>query len=213
MVYDSQFIFYHKLLRNAIYIQKIIPRKEKTVYNELLATLFGFLAVVFIVTSYFVSNKTGYLFFQLLNMLSFALSYLFCENYFAMVGLTVSAIRTVTFFVFEKKGKDPSIWLAVLFSAMAVAAWAIVNVVILDTAAPVDILLVIAMVCYNFIFKIRNLNVVRYTMIFPLCVSILYNILSWSTVFAVCSYSFELAADIISIIKEKTNSRRTRKLI
>ena len=182
-------------------------------YNELLATLFGFLSVAFVVTSYFVSKKSRYLFFQVLNMFSFALSYFFCENFFAMIGLSISAIRTITFFIFEKKEKNPSIWFAVLFSAMAVAAWAIVNVIILQSWSYVDILLIIATACYNFIFKIRNLNVVRYTIIIPLSISILYNILCWSTDFAVCSYSFELAADIIPIIKEKINSRRTRNLI
>ena len=181
--------------------------------NELLATVFGFLAVVFIVTSYFVSNKQKYLFFQLLNMISFVFSYLFCENYFAMIGLSVSAIRTITFFVYEKKKITPPIYLAFFFSAMAVGGWALVNVVILGTQSPVDILLIAATVGYNFIFKIRNLGVVRYTMIIPLTISILYNILCWSTVFAVASYSFELAADIISIIKEKIKLHKLEKSV
>lgn len=39
-------------------------------------------------------------------------------------------------------------------------------------------------------------------MIFPLTLSIIYNLLSWTTIFAVCSYAFELLADIVAIIKE-----------
>ena len=176
--------------------------------NELLATLFGFLAVAFVVTSYFVSNKKRYLFFQILNMLSFALSYLFCENYFAMIGLSVSALRTFVFFLYEKKEKNPPIALAFLFSAMAVIGWAIVNVIILNTASPVDILLIFTTVAYTFVFKIRNLTLLRYIILVPLAVSILYNILAWSTVFAVCSYSFEFSAAVIAIIKEHIGKKR-----
>lgn len=182
-------------------------------YNEFLATLFGFLAVVFIVTSYFVSTKSKYLLFQLLNMFSFVFSYLFCENYFAMIGLATSAARTLTFFIYEKKEITPPIWLAFLFSGMAVGSWALVNVVILESWSFVDILLIISLIFYNFIFKIRNMNVLRYAMIIPLTISILYNIFCWSTVFAVCSYSFELAADITSIIKEKIKSRKEERMI
>ena len=35
-----------------------------------------------------------------------------------------------------------------------------------------------------------------------LTLSIIYNLLSWTTVFAVCSYAFELVADIVALIKD-----------
>ena len=72
-------------------------------YNQQVATVFGFLAMSFVVLSYFLKSKSGYLLFQLLNMFCFAISYLFCENFFAMIGLTISAVRTFVFYLYEIK--------------------------------------------------------------------------------------------------------------
>lgn len=177
-------------------------------YNELVAKIFGFLAMSFVIVSYFLKSKSGYLTFQLLNVLSLALSYLFCENFFAMIGISSSLIRTFVYFIYEKKGKEAPLVLGFVFSSMAIVAWVIVNVVILSSAQWVDGVFIVACICYAFIVRIRNLRVVRYAMLFPLALSVLYNALVWSTVFAVCSYSFELVADIVSIIKNELQEKK-----
>ena len=59
----------------------------------------------------------------------------------------------------------------------------------------------VALVGYAFIFRIRNLKIVRYTMIFPTVLSILFNVLSGAAFFATLTYVFELSANIVSIFK------------
>lgn len=171
-------------------------------YSQQVATIFGFLAMSFVVISYFLKSKSGYLLFQLLNMFCLALSYLFFENFFAMIGLTMSALRTFVFFVYEKREKTAPLVLSYLFATLAIGAWLIVNVGILKTAQWVDGIFIVSLISYAFIFRIRNFKIVRYTMLFPLTLSIIYNLLSWTTVFAVCSYAFELVADIVALIKD-----------
>lgn len=180
-------------------------------YNQQAGTVFGFLAMLFVVISYFLKSKSGYLLFQLLSMFCLALSYLFCGNFFAMIGLTISAVRTLVFFIYEKHEKVAPLILSCFFAGVAVGAWVIVNVCVLKNVKWVDVLFVITLISYAFIFRLRNLKVVRYTMLFPLSLSLLYNILCWSTVFAVCSFGFELIADIVAIFKSAKDEKTTQK--
>ena len=64
-----------------------------------------------------------------------------------------------------------------------------------------DILYLAAMVLYAFIFRIRNIKVVRYTVIIPHVLAILYNLLLPNMIFVAMSYGFELLADFYAIFK------------
>lgn len=169
--------------------------------NENLALITSFIAVGLVVTAYFQKKRSLYLLFQSLNLFCLVLSYLFSGEFFAMVGLSVSLLRTLTFFVYEEKQKDAPLILAFVFASLTVAAYFIVNLWVLKTAKPLDILCLIALVMYSFIFKIKSLKTVRFCMLLPLSISIVYNIFSAATIFVVLSYSIELFADILSICK------------
>jgi hypothetical protein len=57
-------------------------------------------------------------------------------------------------------------------------------------------------VAYAFIFRIRSLNLVRYLVLIPTALSIVYNaLLGVGTVMVVVSYSFEMCANLVSIAK------------
>lgn len=118
-----------------------------------------------------------------------------------MIGLAVGLFRTTTFFIYENKEKQaPIIW-SFLFSAMTLAAYFIVNLVILQTAQPLDILCLLALIMYAFIFRIRDLKIVRFTMLVPTVLSILFNALTSATLFATLTYIFELCANVVAIFK------------
>ena len=177
-------------------------------YNQPLALITSFLAMAFVVISYFLKNKSMYLLFQALNMCCLVISYFFSLEFFAMIGLAVSLIRTLTFFVFEEKGRTAPLSLAFVFAGLTVGAYVVVNLLILGNLKLVDIICVVALVSYSFIFRIRNLKLVRYLMLFPLALSVVYNLLCAATIFVVCSYAFEILADVVAIIKSyisKTN--------
>lgn len=170
-------------------------------YNEELALITSFIAMAFVVISYFVKKKSMYLLFQLLCIVFLIIQYFFSELFFAMVGLSVGLLRTLTFFLYERKGKPAPILCSFILSAMTVASYFIVNFLILKNAQPLDVLCLIALVAYAFIFRIRNLKIVRFSMIAPTLLSILFNVLTSAAVFATLTYVFELGANVVSIFK------------
>lgn len=169
--------------------------------NRVLALIAGFIAMALVATSYFVKKKLHYLIFQLLGILFLIVSYFFTVQFFAMVGLLIGAGRTITFAIYEQKGKTASIAWPFFFSFLSIASYAVVNLWILGTARPVDILFLVGLVGYAFIFRIRDLRTVRFLMLAPTVLSVLYNVFSDAAVFVTVSYFFELAANIVSIFK------------
>lgn len=169
--------------------------------NKILSLIAGFLAMSFVIISYFVKKKDYYLLFQLLCIISLILSYFFNVQFFAMIGLTVGMSRTLTFYIFENKGKVAPIYWSFIFSALTIISYFVINFGILKTSQPLDVLCLLALCAYAFIFRIRNLKIVRFAMIIPTVLSILFNILTNAAIFATISYVFELLATVVAIFK------------
>ncbi|MBQ7339676.1 MAG: YgjV family protein [Clostridia bacterium] len=166
---------------------------------KIVADIASFIAMVLIATSYFVKNKRNYLFFQLVGIVFLILSFFFSVMFVAMIGLSIGLLRTITFFIYEKKGKKaPLIW-SFVFSALTIGGYFIAQA-IKDTATPYDVMNIIALCMYAFIFRIRDIRVVKFTMLVPTVLSILYNLLSSAPIFNALSYTIELIANIVSII-------------
>ena len=170
-------------------------------YNPILALIASFIAMSLIVVSYFGWKKEGYLFFQLCGISFLVISYFFTAQFFAMVGLGIAILRVLTFFLYARKGKIAPIFWAVLYSALTIAGYFIVNLLILGTALYIDILLIIASCGYTFISRIRSLKAVRFLSLIPTILSILYNAMSGAAFFASLSYTFELTAAVVSIFR------------
>ncbi len=170
-------------------------------YNYTLSQMAGAATLVLMVLSYLFKSKTKYLLFQTLGLVCMFFSYLFGEEYFAMITLTVGLTRTLTFFAYERKDKEAHIAYSYLFGFLTVCAYLLVNLVILKTAKPLDLLQLVSQVMYAFIFRIRNIKTVRYTIIIPHILAIAYLLLLGDMIFVALSYSFELIADLYAIVK------------
>ena len=169
--------------------------------NSMLGMVMSFIAMAFVMISYFVKNKKMYLVFQTACIIFLVLSYLVIGQFFAMIGLSISLIRALVFFLYENKDKRAPIWISVVISIGTCVAYIIVNLIILKTARPVDLLLLSSSIMYAFIFRVRNLELVRYTMLLPTVLSVLYNALISAPIFLVLSYGFEGVANIVSIFR------------
>ncbi len=168
--------------------------------TELSAQVVSFIALLLIVLSYFASKK-NYLLLQTLGMGGLLLSFLLKASFFAMVGMGIGIARAVTFFVYEKRGKNAPLALSFLFAFLNVAAYLIVNVWIQGSAKPEDILYLLSLVCYAFTFRIRERRTLLYTTLLPTAFGLAYTIVSFTTVFVLISYAFELLANIVAIVK------------
>ncbi len=176
--------------------------------NRVLALVASFIAMSFVTVSYFSKKKEHYLLFQLLCILFLITSYFFTVQFFAMVGLLIGALRTVTFFLYEQKGKKAPILWSVLFSGLSIGAYLVVNLMILKTAQPLDLLFLVGLVAYAFIFRIRNLKTVRFLMLLPTLLSVLFNLLTDAAIFTTLSYVFEFSANVVSIFKYHVRRKR-----
>lgn len=179
-------------------------------YNYNLSQIAGCVTLVIMMLSYLFKSKSKYLFMQTIGLVCMFLSYLFGAEYFAMLALTVSLARTLTFYGYEKQDKEASVWLSFMFAALTVCAYFTVNFGILKTAKPLDTLYLTAQVMYAFIFRIRNITLVRYTMILPNAIAIAYNLLLGDMVFVAVSYGFELLADLYAIYKYEYTAKKKK---
>lgn len=168
--------------------------------NEVLSLIASFIAMVFVISAYFVKKK-GFLLCQASCIVFLIISYFFNLQFFAMVGLSIGLVRSLSFYYYEKKDKEAPLALAIVLSIMSLASYFIINLWILGDAKPVDILCLISLIAYIFIFRIRDIKKVRFLMVIPTVLSILFNVLSSAAIFATLTYVFELSANVISILK------------
>ncbi len=169
--------------------------------NEVLSFIASFIAMAFVVSSYLMKKKTLYLACQSLCIVFLIVSYFFAVNFFGMIGLATGLARALTFFLYEKQDKNAPIAWSFFFSFLTIASYLIVNLWIMKDAKPVDILCVAALIMYAFIFRIRSLKIVRFTMLAPTVLSILYNVLINAAIFATLTYVFELTVNLVSITR------------
>lgn len=169
--------------------------------NQTLSIIASLFAMIAVILSYFVKKKALYLLFQLICIVFLIISYFFNLQFFAMVGLSIGFARALTFYLYEKKGVKAPLLASIILSVLTLASYFIVNTIILKTSQPLDLLCVGALVSYAFIFRIRNLKLVRFLMLPPTILSILFNLLTGAAIFATLTYVFELCANVISIFK------------
>lgn len=172
-------------------------------WEEIAAFVVSLFAMVLIASGYFFEKKSVYLFCQAAGIVGISLSYFFTKEFFAMIGLGIGLVRTLVFYGFEKRDKPAPIYLASIFASLSLLAYLIVNVGVLHSAKPVDLLCLAALILYAFIFRIRDMKKVRYLALIPAALSIAYNLLVQATVFVVLSYAFEFASCLVSIFKQK----------
>lgn len=161
----------------------------------------SFIAMSLLVSSYFFKDRTYFLLFQTLGIVFLVVSYLFDGNYYAMVGLSVGLARTLVYYLYERKHSLAPVSLAITFCMLTVAAYAVVNLWILKNPKPVDIISLTSLCGFAVLFRIKNVKLMRYLIVIPTALAILYNYLCGATVFVIISYSFELAASLYAIVK------------
>ena len=167
----------------------------------ILALITSFIAMVCACSSYFVKKKELYLFLQFICIIFLISSQFLSLQYFSAVGLVIALARTVTFYAYEKKGVVAPIFWSFVFAGLSIASYFIIDLWILKDARFVDVLCLVAFICYAFVFRIRDLKFVRFGMLLPTFLSVTYFIITKAPIFTILSYSFEFCANITSIFK------------
>lgn len=175
----------------------------------ILSDVTSFIAMGLVMTSYFVKNKKGYLLFQFLGIIFLILSYFFSIEFVAMIGLTIGLIRTLVYFLYESKDKLAPLFWPFIFSALTIASYFVGNELKGTEGSLLDVLCVVSLCLYAFIFRIRDFRIVKLTCLVPTVMAIIYNALIGVT-FSALSYSFEFCANIVAIVLYYRNFNREK---
>ena len=180
--------------------------------NSSFSIFFSFLALTMYSTSYFFKRKSTFLVFQGFGGLFLVFSYFFIARFFAMISLFIGLARTFSFYYYEKNDKRVPVWLVILICVAIFTNYFTVNLLIYRRFNILDIFLVVSFCMYAIVFSIRNLMLVRYLVIVPHVLTILYNLLTAAPIFTAISYFIELVISIVSICYFKILDKKAKEV-
>jgi hypothetical protein len=168
-------------------------------------SLFGLFAVT---VSYFLKKRWQFLIAQGSSILLFAVSNFSLGLYYAAIASGVSLVRVITYFILEKKDKNPTFALKTFFAGLVVLSYLVTNVVILNDYNPWDILLMGVNVSFVYIIGIRNMRTMRYCLLPPIALAFTYGRIVGVTPFNSVSQALEFFANLVAIIiYERANKK------
>lgn len=134
-----------------------------------------------------------------------ALSYLFLGTLFASIGVFIAFLRSIVFYVFEKKQKTVPWWLIGVICALVLG-----NGVVL-WSSPLDLLPMSSLILFTFAFRIKNGIAMRFVILFACFLFATFNLVNFHYAGLVLK-TFEIVMITIAII-ELTIQKRQRKRI
>ena len=168
-------------------------------------SLFGLFAVT---VSYFLKKRWQFLIAQGSSILLFAVSNFSLGLYYAAIASGVSLVRVITYFILEKKDKNPTFALKTFFAGLVVLSYLVTNVVILNDYNPWDILLMGINVSFVYIIGIRNMRTMRYCLLPPIALAFAYGRIVGVAPFNSVSQALEFFANLVAIIiYERANKK------
>ena len=164
------------------------------------ALIFSFFGMACSASSYLLKKKWQFLIAQGGSILFIAVSNLFLALYYACVSSVVSLVRVIVYYCLEKHDKEANFYVKSLFAGLVVLSYLITNVIILKNYMWQDIMLMAINCSFVYIVGIRNLKLLRYCILTPVALAVLYCVLMNAAIFTTCSYAIELVVNIVAII-------------
>ena len=165
------------------------------------AYAFSTVALLLYSFSYFFNSKKRYLTLQLTGNAFLSISYLLIGSYFTMVSVAIGIARGLICYYYEKRDKRVPIYAIAGLCLATVLSYIVINFVILSDASPWDVFYLVAACLYAVTFAIRNIRVMRFTVMIPHSCAIAYNLLIHAPLSSAISYGIELAVTVAAIIK------------
>ncbi len=133
---------------------------EVITVNYIISQVIGGIAVVLVCIAYCVKSKRKLLFFQIMANLAICISYFFLGTYFAFIGTGLATIRTLFFYLYERKGKVLPIWLFCLLILLFIFQFFIVF------EDWYNLLPLAVYITFTIAFRIDNIKLLKITLIF-----------------------------------------------
>lgn len=137
----------------------------------IISQVIGFIALILVMSSYFVGTKKKQLTITIVSNLLVAVSFGFLGTYTACIGMVIATLRIIIFFVYELKLKEVPEWMMGLIFLVLVF-----NSAIFIPFPIMDLLPMISLMLYTLGLRIKKLIYMRIFFILPSIIFLIYDI-------------------------------------
>lgn len=171
----------------------------------ILAQVFGGIALILLCISYFVKKRSVFFIFQTIADIFYALAFLIVGAYVGAFVTFISVFRLLFIFFSEGKELKGEFFFLTIF--------VILNILISVSyySSPYDFLPMLTSSIFTYSYAIKNMKVMRYVLLVPNSILIIYNILSTTYVSAILDF-VEVMTIACAIIKfSRENKLKTKR--
>ena len=159
----------------------------------ILAQIFGGIALLLVVVSYFWKDKKVFLMLQVIANIFYGLSFVFSSALVFGINSFISIVRVVVLYVYEKKNISPPIYLVIPF----VLSYLTVGIIFYQQ--PIDIIGIFTPMLFTIAMWMKNMQLVRYLMLLPNALLVLSALL-YSAYTTALLDTVEIVAIVVAII-------------
>lgn len=140
--------------------------------NFILAQVFGGIALILFIVSYFCNDKKLFFLIQIIGDIFYGLSFAVNLALVAGINTFISIIRGILFYIYERKKKEiPYTWVTI-FSAL----YLLVGVLFFKNY--LDIMVMITQILFTIAMWMKDMQKIRYFVLVPSVILVVYDILS-----------------------------------
>lgn len=174
--------------------------------NFILAQIFGGIALILVVISYFLMNKEYFLFIQIIANVFYGLSFIVNGALVAGLNTFISILRVLALYLYERKDKTPPIYLILIFSACYI------TIGVIFFKSYYDIIVIITPILFTIAMWVKNMQLVRYLMLLPNAILVFYAILNQVYTTALLDL-IEVIAIIVALITYYIHKKKEREYL
>lgn len=173
--------------------------------NFILAQVFGGIALILLCISYFVKKRSVFFIFQTIADIFYALAFLVVGAYVGAFVTFVAVFRTL--FLYFSEGQE------LKGEFLFLTIFVVLNILISVSyySSPYDFLPILTSLIFTYSYAIKDMQIMRYVLLVPNSILILYNILSTTYVSAILDF-VEVMTIACAIIKFSRENKKHKEI-
>ena len=168
-----------------------------------LAQVLGGVALVLICISYFLKSKSKFMILQTTANFFYASAFFVVKAYVGAGLVMISIFRCIYLYIAEKKSFKYTVHFLPVFIALYIAT----TIIFWDNVF--DFMPLISSTLFTIAFTIKNLQTMRYVLIVPNTLLVIYNILTTTYASALLDF-IEIIVIVVAIIKFHNENKKIR---
>lgn len=169
----------------------------------ILAQILGGIALILVCIGYFLKTKSAFMIIQTIANFFYASAFFVVGAYVGAGLVMISLFRCIYLYVAEKKSFKYTLHFLPIF----IGLYIVTTIIFWDN--PFDFMPLITSTLFTIGFTIKNLQTMRYVLIIPNAVLVIYNILTTTYTSALLDF-IEIIVIIVAIVKFYRDSRRIK---